>query len=312
MFFLFAFLFLGYLLTKIGYLPRGTEKALSRLENALFVPALMLHTFATSFTADNLRTAWKLFLLSFAIILVAFPLGLLLSRLCSRDGYLKKIYAYGLTFANFGFMGTAVVQAVFPDLFLSYLIYIMPLYITIYSIGVPLLLMPSDGERSVKGTLKNFLNPMFVCMLIGAVIGLVGIPVHPQILSTVKAAGDCMSPVAMILTGVTIAECDLFKVLKQKGIYIATALRLVAIPTVLIAVLFVAKTVFSLEGSAFFATAATCAVAAAGMPLGLNTVVIPGAYGKDTSVAAGMALISHLCSALTIPILFSVMSWVLL
>ena len=43
------------------------------------------------------------------------------------------------------------------------------------------------------------------------------------------------------------------------------------------------------------------------MPLGLNTLVIPAAYGKDTSAAAGMALVSHLLSCITIPLVFLLM-----
>jgi predicted permease len=39
------------------------------------------------------------------------------------------------------------------------------------------------------------------------------------------------------------------------------------------------------------------------MPLGLNTVVIPAAYGRDTSVAAGMALVSHVFSLVTVPLM---------
>jgi predicted permease len=41
------------------------------------------------------------------------------------------------------------------------------------------------------------------------------------------------------------------------------------------------------------------------MPLGLNTVVIPSAYDKDTSDAAGLALVSHILACITIPVIFS-------
>lgn len=44
------------------------------------------------------------------------------------------------------------------------------------------------------------------------------------------------------------------------------------------------------------------------MPLGLNTIVIPSAYGKDTSVAAGMAVISHLLAVVTIPVIFAIIN----
>ena len=44
------------------------------------------------------------------------------------------------------------------------------------------------------------------------------------------------------------------------------------------------------------------------MPLGLNTIVIPNAYGKDTTVASGMALISHVLSVISIPLIFTFIS----
>lgn len=47
-----------------------------------------------------------------------------------------------------------------------------------------------------------------------------------------------------------------------------------------------------------------CIVCNLAMPLGLSTVVIPASYGKDTSTAAGMALLSHLLSCATIPLIF--------
>jgi len=47
-----------------------------------------------------------------------------------------------------------------------------------------------------------------------------------------------------------------------------------------------------------------CALCSLAMPLGLNTIVIPSAFGKDTTVAAGMAVISHLLSCITITLIF--------
>ena len=68
-------------------------------------------------------------------------------------------------------------------------------------------------------------------------------------------------------------------------------------PLIAVALLMVIKLPYEL---------ALCTVCALAMPLGLNTVVVPSAYGKDTSVAAGMALISHLLSLATIPVVFMI------
>ena len=47
------------------------------------------------------------------------------------------------------------------------------------------------------------------------------------------------------------------------------------------------------------------------MPLGLNSVVIPEAHGSDTSDASGMAIVSHLSSALTIPLILTLFETVM-
>ena len=55
-----------------------------------------------------------------------------------------------------------------------------------------------------------------------------------------------------------------------------------------------------------------CAMCFATMPIGMNTIVIPAAYGKDTSDAAGLALVSHIGSVITIPLAFMALSaWIL-
>lgn len=49
---------------------------------------------------------------------------------------------------------------------------------------------------------------------------------------------------------------------------------------------------------------ALCAVCILAMPLGLNSVVIPSAYERNTSAAAGMALVSHILSSISTPAVF--------
>jgi len=100
--------------------------------------------------------------------------------------------------------------------------------------------------------------------------------------------------VAMLLTGMTIARYDLKDILRQKGVYVVSALRLIAFP-----LLFMAAARLIPLPRAFYA----CALCSLAMPLGLNTVIIPSALGKDTRLAAGMALVSHVAGCLTIPLL---------
>ena len=139
-------------------------------------------------------------------------LAVLVARCCSKDPFIRNIYTYGLAFSNFGFMGNAVVSAVFPEMFLDYLIFTMPLWTMIYLWGVPCLLIPSgEGKQTLKSRLKAFANPMFVAMLIGIVIGLSGIRLPSFLTQVLDVTGGCMSPVAMLLTGMTVAKMDMKK-----------------------------------------------------------------------------------------------------
>lgn len=303
--FLFSFIVLGFCLAKFKLIPADSETVLSRLENYLFIPALVLGTFMNYFTVQKLSSSWKLLAGSLLLELMVVPLALLCVKICAKDGYTRNIYLYGLCFSNFGFMGNAIVSALFPDIFLEYMIFTLVLWIFIYVWGVPSLLMGETGvRRSLRGQLKNFVNPMFGCMVLGMLIGILRLPVPDFLDSLVTCAGNCMSPVAMLLTGMTIAKIDLRSVLKIKSIYIISALRLLVFPLLLIAGLLLA-------GDTVSRTFIICAVCSLAMPLGLNTIVIPSAYGKDTRVASGMTLVSHVLSCITIPAVFVVLGFLL-
>ena len=298
--FLFSLILLGYVLVRAKILDGSAASVLSKLESWLFVPALVLGTFISKFTVDILSTAGSLVLFSFAITVVIVPLSILIPRLCTKDAFKRNIYTYGLAFANFGFMGNAVVAALYPDIFFEYLIFVIPLWILIYLWGVPVLLIADNdsGKKSIKHRLKSFVNPMFICMIIGMLIGLSGLKLPAWTMSVITTCGDCMSPIAMLLTGMTVAKIDLKRVLTDKSIYAVTVIRLILIPLAAIGIL----SLLPISRTFFI-----CAICSLAMPLGLNTVVIPAAYGKDTSTASGMALISHFLSCITIPLIFMLM-----
>ena len=299
MVFLIIMIAIGFIIAKIKAIPQNSASVLAKLENNVFIPCLVMGTFINNFTVERLGETWKLFAFSFIIMIVIVPLSIFIPKLVTKDGFTRNIYTYGLAFSNFGFMGNSVVKALFPELFWQYLIFTLPLWILIYLWGVPALLMPSNEERGgIAGRLKNLLNPMLIAMLVGMVIGICDIPLYSGVSNVITTLGDCMSPVAMLLTGITVASISFKKVFTNVSIYAVSIIRLIVIPVVFIAVL------TSLPISDDFIICAVCSLS---MPLGLNTIVIPRAYGKDPTVASGMALISHLLSCITIPIIFFVL-----
>jgi len=298
--FLFLLIAVGFLLVKLRVVTADAGRVLAKLENTVFIPALVLGTFMENFTADKLAVSGRLLLVSAAVLLVMLPVAIFLPRLLSRDRFIQNIYTYGLAFSNFGFMGNAVVAAMFPAIFMEYLIFVLPLWVAIYLWGVPKLLIPAEesGVTGLWAKLKPFCNPMFGGMLLGIVLGLSGLPLPPWFTGAVNAAGGCMSPVAMLLTGITVAAVDLKKLFGNGGVYLLSAVRLVIVPLAAIGIF----TLLPLTRTEFI-----CGICSLAMPLGLNTIVVPSAYGKDPSTAAGMTIVSHLLACGTIPLIFWLM-----
>jgi len=298
--FLFGLIIIGYILVKCRVLPENSATVLSKLENTVFIPALVLGTFIENFTIEKISVAWKLLAISFIVALVVIPISIFSSKVVTKDKYIQNIYTYGLSFSNFGFMGNAVVASLFPDIFFEYLIFTLPLWIFIYIWGVPrLLITGSDKKQTFRESLKSFVNPMFIAMIVGMIIGLIRIPLPGWIMSIIDVSGDCMSPIAMLLTGIVVSSISLKKAFTNISIYIVSIIRLIVFPLIYILV----ASFFEISQTAYI-----CGLCSLAMPLGLNTIVIPSAYGKDTSVAAGMAVISHLLAVVTIPVIFAIIN----
>ena len=265
------------------------------------------------FTVDKLGERFTTMLSSTVILLImAIPCIVIAKVVYKKDAFLRKIATYGLMSSNFGYMGLAVMEGAFPDVFAEYTVFIIPHYIQIYAFLIPMLLIPGkDGDEkfSIKSLGGRLLNPLLIAMLVGMVIGITGIGyVLPLSVKKIfSGLGGCMSPMAMLLSGMILAGCSLKNVLKSWHLYFISFVRLIAIPIVAIAVLALLP-----KGEILTREFIICVVCAAAMPLGMNAIVIPSGYGNDSPDAAGMTLISHLFSVATIPLMFSLMNiWVL-
>ena len=290
---LFTFLLIGYVLRKKELLPRAADTVLSRLENMIFVPAVVISTFMARFTADNIGRRGSYILVSCIVALVTLPLALAVGRLLGKDEAEERIFRYSAMIPNFSFFGIPLVSGTLgEEALFDYLIFCIPMYVICYSIGV-VWLIPS--ENGAKVSLKSFANPICISVLIGMVLGLIGVRLPGFLDTALSQASGCMGPVAMILTGFVVAGYGIRNLLGDRRIYIMAALRLLIIP-------FVVTMAFRLVlKDSPVLLYVLCFLA---MPLGLNTIVIPAAYGGDTRIGASCALISSVLAVVTIPVLF--------
>ncbi len=303
---MFLCMIIGFVAKRKSLIAGNSDSIISRLENYIFVPALIFSTFSTYCTISSLKEQYNLIIYSLIALTVALAISILLSTLFEKNNYYtKNIYKYALTFSNFSFMGNAIVPIILgtidEEILYKYLLYTLPLQIAVYTWGVIILIPRGKTKRN---PLKNLLHPVFVSIVLGVTFGLTGLTsLLPKfITATIDYCKVCMAPLAMILTGFVIGSYPTKELLQNKKVYVATALRLFFIPTLLLIIV-------KLLGASN--TAMTLTLFAFATPLGLNTVIFPAAYGGETKTGAAMALISSVLCIISIPLLYTALSMIL-
>ena len=295
---MFTCIIIGFVLRKSGVAPENTGTVLSKVENYVFMPAQVGVTFMTYCTVQSIAENYRVVLYSVVCMVVSMLMGVPLSRAFSKDGKNRGVYGYALVFANFGFLGNALVPQMLGQEYLyPYLLFTLPVNTCAFVWGINQM-VPPEGEK--VSPLKRLLNPVLIGLGTGAVLGLTGIAkIIPTFLTTtLNNLSACMGPVAMVLTGFIIGGYDVKEILLNKKVYAMTALRLTVLPIIILAVLYLLGADLAVM---------TMALVAFGAALGLNTVVIPAAYGRDTKPGAAMALISHVAAVISIPLMYALL-----
>ena len=306
---LFVCITVGFIFTKMKILPEGSSKVMAKLETWIFCPALGFMTMVRFCTVKTIGE--HIINITLAVIGVTFAMSIaiFLSRFFAKRGsYERGVYAYALAFANGGYMGDPIVQALFGDIGLSYYkLFYLPFSIMINSWGISVLTPATENKRNLW---RKLLNAPTIAMLAGIAVGLSGLGGYLPafVTGSLDALKSCMGPVAMLLAGATIAKYNVFEMLKKKKVYVAAAFSLLIQPVLLVSLLFGAKTLTNLLFGlsigndvlflAFFGSASA---------IGLNTVVFPEAYGGDPETGASITLISHTMCVITIPLMYALM-----
>ena len=288
----FSVMILGFILRRKNIVPENADVSLSKVLTMVVSPALLLKTFIANFNLDTLLEKSYIFIWGTILLFILIFLGTALANLFAENRYIKYIYTYSFIIPNMGYMAQPLTLAVFGEQALfDLMIFSIPFNVYIYSVGFTRL-----NHKNEKVSLKSLVNPLFISMGIAIVLGLFKVPIPTFVENTLSSLAGCMGVIAMLLAGLVIGKYDLRDMVSSGKFYIASLIRLVAIPGLFVYVLKM------LGLPSYIYMTALCVLA---MPMGLNTVVFPAAFGGDTKPGASMALVSSIFGIITIPIMFA-------
>lgn len=291
-FILIFFATIGYILSCTGLIDNKSAKLLSTLEVYVFLPATVFRTFSSNFTVEYLSQKYYYIIVSIVVLCLVVLISHFIAKLLSKNAYNRNVYEYSLAIANYGYMGYALTAAIFGDkMLLNLMMFALPISVYIYTFGFCML-------TKSKLSLKRLLNPMMIAIILGMVVGITGLKLPSVAGEILNKGAACMSPVAMLLTGISLAAFKIKDLLRDKCYYITSVMRLVIMP------LLICGTLKLLNMNDVLIPA----LMAYSMPCGLNTIIFPRLVGERCEIGAGLAFISSILSLITLPILVQLFS----
>ncbi len=288
---LYIFLLVGWIFGKLKKDLADHTGILSFMLVNLFLPSMVFETFSTNFTVSYIKDNYFAVIISVITLVALAFISWLIAKPLTKNEYERKVYQYSLTISNCGYVGYVLTEQVFGAQGLTDLI-LFCIPFTIYTYTVGYVMLTNRGS-----SLKCLLTPLTICTALGIVAGLVQIQLPDVVNQVLGASSDCVGPLSMILTGISLSAFSPKELVTDVKAYIVVALRLLGMP----ALVFGVCTLLRLDSVIMPATIM------ASMPCGLNTVVFPKLVGEDCKTGARLALISHLLSMATLPIWLSIL-----
>lgn len=292
---LFAFLAVGLLCAKLGWLDEHGGKSLNKLVLNVFAPCIVLASVLSTeleyAVGDIMTLLWQGAALNALQLALGFVCALIFFRRDKNRSQFHLLTAFG----NTVFMGFPVVASILGDdaIFLASMCSI-PFNLFIYSIGVLL----AGGKGSLKQFLLRLLNPPFLANFVGLALFLLPIRAPEPVTEVFDSLGGMVVPLSMMLIGMSLARLSLRAIFSDWRVYVLAGCRLLLAPVVIFLVmrLFVRDALFL-----------NLFVILAAMPCASVLPILCGEYGGDEALASKCVFVTTLLSLATVPLMLGIL-----
>ena len=294
---LFVLMGFGAAMRRAGFFRDGAIDGIVNVLILVVTPCLIIDVFQRPFDPSMLKGLG----VAFAIAVLAHAAVILIARCAVRhaDENVERPLRLAAVFSNAGFMGIPLEQEVLGNEGVFYgIVYVVVFNLFIWSWGLRTMCAAGDREQGTGNRVKMIVNPGTVGLALGAPLffcsvklpEVIGVPVHHM--------ANLNTPLAMIVIGYCLAGARFGKVLRMGSVYVATAIRLVLCPLLVIAALYPLRA--ALDRSLMLAM-----VIAASAPVAAMVSMFATKFRRDVDVSVAVVSGSTLLSVLTMPVVIA-------
>lgn len=281
----------GYICRKVRILDDTLGAGLTALLVKVTLPCTVFMSLMRPFSRTLLWESLATFALSAAVFLCGGLLGALLARLCKAGADERRVWIFALIFANVGYMGFPVSQAVFGDAGMIYTSMANAAFnLLAFTLGIKLFAPHASGANFKRLIL---FNPALIATAAGFVCFVTGLRLPGAVENGVSMIGGMTTPVSMLLVGSILAKSSVRSLFSDWRTLPVIAVRLGVVPVTAYFVLrlFVPNPVML-----------GVIVALSAMPVASLTVIFAEQYRGNTALASKLVALSTLLCVVTVPL----------
>ena len=284
----------GFVSRKAKILTDELNSGLAAILVKITLPCTVFISLMRPFSRTLLLESLATLFLTAVIYLAGYVVGTGLARLMGAAEDEKRVWQFSLVFANVGYMGFPIIQAIYGYEGLIYTTMANATFnVLVFSLGV--YLFKKDKTGAVKTNLKSIaLNPALIATYIGFIFFVTGLRL-PEILHDGVALIASMNvPLSMILIGSILAKNRLLTLVNDPRVLPVIFIRLIGIPLAAFFILrlFIHNPVM-LE----------IIVILAAMPAAALTAIFAEQYKGNTVVASKIVALSSILCLISIPLI---------
>lgn len=288
---LFVYVFLGCLGRWAKILDRDTDKGISNLIFYFTMPALTIASMNLPMGASRLHEGFLILAGALLLVGLSYFLTVLISRLWKVDGARGDAFCFGSLFGNVTYLGFPVCYLLFGKLGIF--------YAALFSLGHNLLFWTMGlwliGRReNSRLSWREILNVNVLSIILGFILAVAHVRIPPVILQPLDSLGEPTIPLALLLIGSMMAEGELKTLATDKLVYLATAVKLLALPALTLLLLHFLP-VLSLRGRTVF-------LLEMAMPTAALAPTVARKYNGAYSFLSQVVIVSTLASLLVLPL----------
>ena len=285
---IFIIMVVGIVCYKMNIIDKYAKDKLSQLSTWIVCPMLIFMSFQMEYDAELL----KKMMIVFGLALLSFAISIMLANLFLREteGYDNSVERFGVIFTNCGFIGIPLGSAIFGNIGVIYAtLFVAAFHVFCWTYGISLL---DKG----KFQLKKLINPCLIAVVLGVFFFVMQIKVPENIAYALNSISNMNTPLAMLISGVVLAQLDLKTTLQKlaKGRLLFVVLLRGIISPAIFALLI---RLIPIDEQMRIVSAMTAAC-----PTGAFTITLSILYGRDDTYGTEILCTSTLLSIITIPL----------